>query len=170
MSMWNRRSWRLIATLLLASCSTSTDVDKELSPAGVSGLVDVLVNESLFGGEGQSWPCSAGGEVFKVEYLEQGAGYLSPESRPFFSACRGTSDSGLVFTIDGPVEISERFLVDAFGRCCSGRESYLSGTISWRLGDRTGSCTVDLEIVLTDDVYTSIKGTACGVTLDQPIA
>ena len=103
------RSLSMLACLMfLASCSTSTDVDEGLSPAEVSGLVDVLVNESLFGGEGQSWPCSAGGEVITFAYIEQGDGYLSRKSRPFFSACRGTSDSGLVFTIDGPVEISEK--------------------------------------------------------------
>ena len=160
----------LVSLMLLASCSTSTDVDKELSPAEVSGLLDVLVNESLFGGEGQPWPCSAGGDVSTFTYDDSGAGYLSRESRPFFNACRGTSDSGLDFTIDGPGEISEKFFVSAFGRFEGGRESSLSGTIPWRLGDRTGSCTVDLELVLTDGVYTSVHGTACGMMLDQPIA
>ena len=103
-------------------------------------------------------------------YVDAGDGYLSQKFSLRYSACRGTSDSGLDFTIDGQVHMSDTFLFDSFGRFEGEREISLSGTISWRLGGRTGSCTIDLEPVLTDNVFTSIKGTACGMTLDQPIA
>jgi len=169
-----RTRWGMLLGLcFLAGCGNSTGPSQQLSASEVNGLVDFLAElvspAHLPPDEGTPMSCPGGGVLAVGSsswgHFDGGNTHLNRDGTVSFSNCSGMLDVGSGLTITGALEFSSHQEYDPFGRLNSFAGSY-AGSLSWLVDLRSGSCTLNLNI-LNGDQEAQVTGDACGMTIDR---
>ena len=151
-----------LCTLVLVACGGTEPEDNPLTlgeaKAMLQGSWVMLRGMSPPFGE-SSFPCPGGGEVRFTVTPSPILFTVDPRACQF-------SEKGLTFIVDGQPSVamaSEVSMVD--GRLQE--EGGIDGTLGWKLGDRSGSCRMDLTFLhhfatRDEDGRTTFDGMLCG--------
>ncbi len=182
----------------LAACDDGeiTTVEQQLSQAEVAELLEVLAavgsfNPGVTGSAPQgvagpqpvpfsftvewSFGCPEGGTVAATGSTsgdtegQSGGLEASYNATLTYTECRGTSDEGTTFEIDGSLTTAIDFQLNEDTFALQGTHT---GTLAWTSDGRSGSCTLDLTFsnTVTGTTQSSeVTGTVCGVTVNETV-
>jgi hypothetical protein len=170
----------VLGTLLVVGCSGDDGTgpgDDTLTDGEVLALFDAL-GESVAGledaafevsGSGQfdaEYPCPRGGDIDGSGTASESAGNrLTFDFTINYHDCKQDSESG-IFTLDGSLREQGFFQFDETFETLS-FEFALTGDVDWWLGDRSGSCEIDVEMMFEDEDTFALSGTICGEPVDS---
>lgn len=188
MSAWNRAGIVAVAcTLALGACSDSTEPEEEtLAMEEATALlialrtvgVDTTVIPIFASADSIIVPCPLNGTAKLVGTIEEGEPIEGSATlkTDFVVTPRGCGiiGGGFAFTVDGNPSVrdivSTSINVATFEILVEGT---LNGTLDWNLGDRTGTCAIDLTLSGEPDFSgaqpgfsASYTGTLCGYDVD----
>ncbi len=175
-----RTIWALCA-LALSACSgddgtgptgdllTQGEITALMSSIGSSAgdLDPVALGIDAGGGQfSLDLPCAQGGSM-------TGSGSATPQSGDRlgfdmsirYRDCRQPSGAG-VFTLNGDFRQQGSFLFDETMESLE-FDFDLSGDFDWSLGERSGSCEIDVEIAFAQPASFILSGTICGEPVDS---
>jgi hypothetical protein len=124
-------------------------------------------------------PCELGGSVAVSGSLsynvddESGDGTLNFSLTGVHSDCQGESQDGIALTLNGAPNITASFSVVSEGDAIAFSGGY-DGAVEWATGEKSGTCSVDVDFSLTGNVATetgsaSLQGRVCGITFSHSL-
>jgi hypothetical protein len=172
---YTRPIWALCALALLSACSgddgtglqgdplTKDEITALMSAIGAA-TGDLDPTELGIGSGGQfslDQPCAQGGRVTgSGTATQQGQNRLAFDMSIRYRECRQASEAG-VFTLDGTLRQRGSFEFDEEIESLA-FDFDLTGDFDWWLGERSGSCEIDVEIGFAQPASFTLSGTICG--------
>jgi hypothetical protein len=169
----HRRIGAVCALALLTACGDdgTGPGDDTLTDAEIVTLMETIGEPTVFdptalqldasGRLTLDEPCPQGGRVTGSGSIsEPSQSRLAFDASLRFRACRHETEAGLL-ELDGTFRQVGSLQIDASFENVSGEIS-LDADLDWRLGDRSGTCAIDMDMSFEDADAVRVSGTICG--------